>query len=132
MIGWIYSDPVRAGFWTGVRTSYQNFTEHTKTIVDTSNRFRVVRDVVCDDFIRLWRPLGAKQLPSSLATSSHVPRIVIKQRGVSSITNLEYGIQSDTFLSFLDGHVHTLGCSRRRREARGIQVPRESREARVA
>ena len=67
MIGWIYSDPVCAGFWTGGRTSYQKFVEHTKTIVDTSNRFRVVSDVVCDGFMQFESLLDVKQAPSCRA-----------------------------------------------------------------
>ena len=58
MIDWFYSDPVRTGFWTGVRNGRQKFLEGAKTIVRTSNRFRVVTDVVYDDFMHLWRPLG--------------------------------------------------------------------------
>ena len=67
MIGWIYSDPIGAGSWRVVTLSYQKISEGTKTIVDTSNRCRVVSNVVCDDFMQLERPLGAEQLPSRLA-----------------------------------------------------------------
>ena len=67
MIDWFYSDPVRSGFPTVVTTSYQNILEGTKTVVDTSNRFRVVSDVVCDDFMQFVKPLDAEQLPSRLA-----------------------------------------------------------------
>ena len=98
MIEWFYSDPMIAGFVTGVTRGRQKYLEGAKTIVDTSNRFRVVRDVVCDDFMHLWRPLGAKQLPSRLAAPFHVPRMVIKRRGVSSVIQLEPGIQCGTFL----------------------------------
>ena len=97
MIAWFYSV---ARIPTGVTTSYQFFLEGTKTIVDTSNRFRVVSDVVCDDFMQFVKPLGAEQLPSRLAAPPHVPCTTIKQGGVmvSTVTNLEHGIQSDTFL----------------------------------
>ena len=60
MIGWIYSDPVRIGLRTGVRRDYQKCLEATKTFVDTSNRSRVVTDIMYDDFMQLERPLGAE------------------------------------------------------------------------
>ena len=78
MIGWIYSDPVRIGLATGVTRGYQNFLEGTKTIVGTSNRFRVVTDVAYDDFMQLERPLGVARVPSRLAAPLPVP--VIKKR----------------------------------------------------
>ena len=46
MIGWIYSDPESVDFWTGVMRDEQKILEANKTVVDTSNRFRVVSDVV--------------------------------------------------------------------------------------
>ena len=77
MIDWFYSDPVRSGFPTVVTTSYQNILEGTKTVVDTSNRFRVVSDVVCDDFMQFVKPLDAEQLPSRLAPrgASGLPKL---------------------------------------------------------
>ena len=55
--------------------------EGTKTIVGTSNRFRVVTDVAYDDFMHLERPLGVARVPSRLAAppraslSSQTPRL---------------------------------------------------------
>ena len=59
MIGSIYSDPVGIGFASGVTRGGQKSLEGGKTIVDTSNRFRVVTDVGHDDFVQLGRPLDA-------------------------------------------------------------------------
>ena len=95
MIAWFYSV---ARIPTGVTTSDQFFLEGTKTIVDTSNRFRVVGDVVCDDFMQFGRLLGAERVPARLAAPPRVPWMVIEQPGVNSVTNVEPGIQSDTFL----------------------------------
>ena len=101
--------------------------------MDTSNRFRVVRDVVCDDFMHLWRPLGQAGFQATpLAPRGAFPRsrMVIKQRGVSSVIQLEPGIQSGTFFavgfwdfvtgatdgslaSLLDVRAHEFGCSRK-------------------
>ena len=67
MIDWFYSDHRIVDFVTGVTRAYQKMLEPTKTIVDTSNRPRVVPDVVCDDFMHSERPLSAKQAPSQLA-----------------------------------------------------------------
>ena len=67
MIDWIYSDPVRIGFVSGVTRGCQKFVEGAKTIVGASNRFRVVTDVVYDDFMQLERPLGVERVPSRLA-----------------------------------------------------------------
>ena len=64
MIAWFYSV---ARIWTGVTTSDQQILEGTKTIVDTSNRFRVVSDVVCDDFMQYENLLDVEQVPSRLA-----------------------------------------------------------------
>ena len=52
MIGWIYSDPPGVDFRTAVTAGGQNFLEGGKTVVVASNRFRVVTDVVCDDFMQ--------------------------------------------------------------------------------
>ena len=41
--------------------------EGTKTVVDTSNHFRVVGDVVCNDFMQYVMSLDTEQLPSRLA-----------------------------------------------------------------
>ena len=49
-----------------------------KTIVDTSNRFRVVGDVVCDDFMQFGRLLVAERVPSRLARPSHVSWTIIE------------------------------------------------------
>ena len=46
MIDWIYSDSIRTGFRTGVTRDDQKFLGATKTIADSSNRFRVVSNVV--------------------------------------------------------------------------------------
>ena len=87
MIGWIYSV---AGSWRVVTLSYQKFSEGTKTIVDTSNRSRVVSNVVCDDFMQLERPLGAERVPSRLAVLPQAPEFVDRansqQRAVSPVT----------------------------------------------
>ena len=85
MIGWIYSV---AGFYRGVTAAYQKKSEGTKTVVDTSNHFRIVSNVVCDDFMQLERLLGAEQVPSRLAAPPRVPCTVIEQPNVSSVTNL--------------------------------------------
>ena len=70
MIGWIYSV---VGIWTGVTRGAQKSLEAPKTIVDTSNRFRAVSDVVCDDFMQFERHTDVKQVPSRLAAPSQVP-----------------------------------------------------------
>ena len=92
MIAWIYSDPVPYGFDRAVTTSYQKFSEATKTIVGTSNHFRDVANVVCDDFMDFGDSLGAKQVPARLvaprgaplaprnASSSLVPDLPIPKR----------------------------------------------------
>ena len=49
----------------------------------TSNRFRVVTDVVCDDFMHSLRPLGSLASPSRVAAPRRVPWMVVEQRGVS-------------------------------------------------
>ena len=73
MIAWFYSV---ARFLTVVTTSHQKFSEGTKTIAGTSNRFMVVRDdvVVCDDFMQYVMSLDTEQLPSRLAAPSQAPR----------------------------------------------------------
>ena len=76
MISWIYSDPVRFGFWTGVRFDVQKFLVTSKTIVNASNRFRVVSNVVCDDLMQfgsLPEYPDIKQVPSRLVEQSQVP-----------------------------------------------------------
>ena len=98
MIGWIYSDPVRIGLATVVRRGDQKKLEATKTLADTSNRFRVVSDIVYDDFMQWETPLGVEPVPSRLAAPPHVLCTTIEQQGVSSVTNLEPGIQSGPFL----------------------------------
>ena len=67
MIDWIYSDPVRTGLRSGVTRGCQKFLEGAKTIVDASNRFRVVSNVVCDDFVQSGKLLGVERVPSRLA-----------------------------------------------------------------
>ena len=67
MIGWIYSDPVRIGFASGVRRDYQKMLEATKTIVGASNRSRIVTDIMYDDFV---------QFEKSLDVVRHPPRLV--------------------------------------------------------
>ena len=52
MVGWIYSDPIAIDFVTAVTAGVQKILEAGKTVVDASNRFRVVTDVVCDDFMQ--------------------------------------------------------------------------------
>ena len=64
MIDWIYSV---AGFWTGVRTLYQKFSQRTKTVLVTSNRFRVVSNIMYDGFVQFGKPVGPEQVPSRLA-----------------------------------------------------------------
>ena len=95
MIGWIYSV---ARLATVVTRGRQNFWEGAKTIVGSSNRFRVVTDVGYDDFMHSLRPLGAEQVPSRLAAPPRVPWKVIEQRGVSSDTCVAPGTESGTFL----------------------------------
>ena len=67
MIDLFYSDPRIAGFDTGVRRGHQIFLKGTKTIVGVSNRFRVVTDVMYDDFM---------QFQKSLDVVRHPPRLV--------------------------------------------------------
>ena len=64
MIAWIYSVACTD---RAVTTSYQKISEATKTIVGTSNHFRDVANVVCDDFMDFGDSLGAKQVPARLA-----------------------------------------------------------------
>ena len=94
MIDWIYSDPHRIGSATVVTRGRQNFWEGAKTIVGSSNRFRVVTDVGYDDFMHSLRLLGAEQAPSRLAAPPRVPWKVIEQRGVSSDTYVAPGTES--------------------------------------
>ena len=78
MIGWIYSDPHWIGLATGVTRGGQKFWEGGKTIVGSSNRFRAVTDVGCDDFMQSGRLLGVARLPSRLAidsTSQQMPKL---------------------------------------------------------
>ena len=63
----MYFDPWIVGFDTGVRRGHQKILEGTKTIVGVSNRFRVVTDVMYDDFMQFGKPLGVKQVPAPLA-----------------------------------------------------------------
>ena len=67
MIGWFYSDPVRIGFASLVTRGWQKSLEGGKTVVDASNRFRVVSNVVCDDFMQYENLLDVEQVPSCLA-----------------------------------------------------------------
>ena len=94
MIGWIYSDSVGVGSRTVVTAGRQKKLEGAKTIVDTSNRFRVVTDIMYDDFVQFEKSLVTERVPSCLATSPHVAWTVIEQREVSSVTSPEHGIQS--------------------------------------
>ena len=64
MIGWIYSV---AGARSGVTRGGQKFLEGGKTIVDASNRFKVVSNAVCDDFVQYGKLLGVARVPSRLA-----------------------------------------------------------------
>ena len=66
---WIYSDPVRIGFVTGVRRGGQNFLEGAKTIAGASNRHRVVADVLCGHCMQLERSLGVERVSSRLAAT---------------------------------------------------------------
>ena len=66
MIGRIYSV---ARLATGGTRGGQNILEGAKTIVGTSNRFRVVTDVVYDDFMQWERPLGVARVPSRLSAT---------------------------------------------------------------
>ena len=83
MIDWFYSDPRIVDFVTGVTRAYQKKSEPTKTILDTSNRSRIVTDVVGDDFMHSERPLSAKQVHPCLAAPPHLPWMV-EQRDMSS------------------------------------------------
>ena len=67
MIGWIYSDSVGVGSRTVVTAGRQKKIEGAKTTVDTSNRFRVVTDIMYDDFV---------QFEKSLDVVRHPPRLV--------------------------------------------------------
>ena len=67
MIGWIYSVSWQV---SGVRRGGQKLLEGGKTIVGTSNRFRVVTDVGYDDFMQLGRALGVARVPSRLCDAS--------------------------------------------------------------
>ena len=73
MIDWIYSDPVRIGFVTGVRRDDQNFVETTKTVVGASNRSRVVTDIMYDDCMKLERPWVPSESPSPCGDSQRLP-----------------------------------------------------------
>ena len=66
--------------------------------MDTSNRFRVVSNIVCEDFMHSLRPLGAKQVPSRLAAPPRVPWMVTEQRGVSSVTNVNCDLKNDFWI----------------------------------
>ena len=59
------------------------FLEGAKTIVGTSNRFRVVTDVGYDDFMQWERPMGVARVPSLAA-----PLPVIEQRNLSPVTQV--------------------------------------------
>ena len=76
MIDWFYSV---AGFWTGVTNDVQKFLVTSKTIVNASNRFRVVSNVVCGDFMQFQStqtsnkslaPRGAVPSPPDACTRS--------------------------------------------------------------
>ena len=85
MIGWIYSV---AGARSGVRRDYQKFLETTKTVVDASNRPRIVTNVLCDDFMQLERPWDVEPVPAPAARLAAPPRVAwtaIEQRDTSSI-----------------------------------------------
>ena len=73
MIGWSYSDPVRMGLATGVTRGLQTILEGAKTIVGTSIRFRVVTDVVYDDFMQWERPLGVERPLAPCGDSWRLP-----------------------------------------------------------
>ena len=79
MIGWIYSV---AGARSGVTRGRQKFIEGAKTIVDASNRFRVVSNVVCDDFVQSGKLLGVERVPSRLAAPRGTsPSSLVHRRG---------------------------------------------------
>ena len=59
-----------AGFWTGVTNDVQKFLLTSKTIVNASNRFRVVSNVVCGDFMQFGSLPDIKQVPSRLVEQS--------------------------------------------------------------
>ena len=63
MIGGIYSDSVGVGSRTVVTAGRQFFLEGAKTIVDTSNRFRVVTDIMYDDFVQFEKFLDVVRQP---------------------------------------------------------------------
>ena len=63
----------------------------------TFNRSGVVTDVVGDDFMHSERLLSAKQVHPRLAAPSGASRMVIEQRGLSSVTNLDPGIRIGVF-----------------------------------
>ena len=78
MIDWFYSV---AGFWTGVTNDVQKFLVTSKTIANASNRFRVVSNVVCDDFMQFGEPLGDEQVAARLgATRAASPTIRAPER----------------------------------------------------
>ena len=88
MIDWIYSDPVAVGFASGVTRGGQKILEGGKTIVGTSNRFRVVTDVGYGDFTQLGRALGVARVLSRLCDTSwrlrDQPRVPPRSSGPSS------------------------------------------------
>ena len=71
MIDWVYSEPRIVDFDTVVTRAYQKISEPTKTILDTSNRSRVVTDVVGGDFMHSERLMSAKQVHPCLAAPPH-------------------------------------------------------------
>ena len=74
MIGWIYSV---VGFWTVVTAGGQKILEGAKTIVDTSNRSRVVTDVMYDGFMLCEKSLDVVRHP-------HASRHLLTSFGRSS------------------------------------------------
>ena len=89
MIDWMYSDSPQAVIWTGETRGEQKVLEVSKTILDYSNRSRVVTDVVYDDFMQLERPLGVERVPSRLAATRRASRSSntgIQQRDLSPVT----------------------------------------------
>ena len=134
MIDWIYCDPVRTGSRSGVTRGYQKFLEGTKTIVDASNRFRVVSNVVCDDFVQSGKLLGVERVPSRLAaTRGASPSSQVREHGhpaaglepshevAKSYGKILWKSQNPmtglTARCWLDGRVDEPGCSGRRHEA---------------
>ena len=136
MLGWIYSDPVRTGFASGVTRGGQKFQRGVKTIVGTSNRFSVVTDVVYDGFMQWERPLGVERVATRFAATHRAsPNSQVRKNGhptaslgpshqlaksYGKITqNQDLGLLNTLSGRQMSGHASLLDNWQRRRKARG-------------